>query len=104
MRERVLREIAEARARGEKIVGIGAATKGNTFLNYCGINGEMLEFITDSSPLKIGKYTPGSHIFVKGSDEIIPPGSYALILPWNIAPFLREKLKDKNLKFITPKI
>lgn len=105
MKSRVLKEIEAVRARGEKIVGIGAATKGNTFLNYCGIDSGMLEFITDESPLKIGKYTPGSRIFIKGNDDIITPEiHYALILPWNIAGFLTEKLKDKNLQFITPGI
>ncbi|MDP3740714.1 MAG: class I SAM-dependent methyltransferase [bacterium] len=100
----VLREITELKARGEKIVGIGAATKGNTFLNYCGIDNTMLEFITEASPLKIGKFTPGSRIPIKSDADITPDFHYALILPWNIADFLKNKLADRNLKFITPKI
>lgn len=100
----VLKGIREIKAGGERIIGIGAATKGNTFLNYCGIDGKMLEFVTDSSPLKIGKLTPGNHIPVKNDDDITPDIRYALILPWNIADFLKDKLRDRNLKFITPKI
>lgn len=100
----VLREIREIKARGKQIVGIGAATKGNTFLNYCGIDSKILEFITDSSQLKIGKLTPGSHIPIKNDEDITSDIRYALILPWNIADFLKDRLKGKNLEFITPKI
>lgn len=104
LKEGVLKKIGGIRTRGQKIVGIGAATKGNTFLNYCGIDGSMFAFITDSSPLKIGKYTPGSRILIKSDSDITPDIHYALILPWNIAGFLMERLKNKNLEFIIPKI
>ncbi len=98
------RQLSEVRSQGKKIIGIGAATKGNTLLNYCQINNSLISFITDSSPLKIGKYTPGSHIAIKSDTDITPDISHALILPWNIASFLKEKLKDLNLEFIIPKI
>ena len=101
---RLCQEIYEIKGRGAKIIGIGAATKGNTLLNFCKIDNSLIDFITDSSPLKIGKFTPGSHIVIKGDKDITPDIEYALILPWNIAEFLREKLKDLNLKFIVPKI
>jgi hypothetical protein len=88
------------KSEGGIIVGIGAATKGNTLLNYCGIDGSLLECVTDASPLKIGKYTPGSHLRIV-SDRDIPKGTtHALILPWNIGDFLKEKLKHLDLEFI----
>lgn len=98
----LLAKLEDLKSRGEKIVGIGAATKGNTLLNYCGIDGKLLEFITDNTPLRVGKYTPGSRILVKRDEDITPDIRYVLILPWNIAPFLIEKLKNLNLKFIVP--
>ncbi len=98
------RQLYEVKNQGEKIIGIGAATKGNTLLNYCQIDNSLIDFITDSSPLKIGKYTPGSRILIKNDVEITPDINYALILPWNIASFLKEKLKHLNLKFIIPQI
>jgi hypothetical protein len=103
-KERVVKEITDAKAAGGRIVGLGAATKGNTLLNYCGIDSSMLEFVTDTSPLKIGKYTPGSAIPIKPDEAITEEVTHALILPWNIADLLTGKLAPKfpHLVFITP--
>ncbi|MDO8517968.1 MAG: class I SAM-dependent methyltransferase [bacterium] len=100
----LLKELLEAKAEGGRIVGIGAATKGNTLLNYCGIDATLLEFVTDASVLKIGKYTPGSHLEIKPDEAITAGITHALILPWNIGDFLRGKLTPKypSLVFITP--
>jgi SAM-dependent methyltransferase len=104
MKLNLLIQIKKIRKTGNKIIGIGAATKGNTFLNYCKIDNSLIDFITDSSPLKIGKFTPGSHIPIKDDRDITKDINYALILPWNIAEFLKKKLKHLDLKFIVPKI
>ena len=98
------RQIFEIKSRGEKIIAIGAATKGNTLLNYCKLDNTLMEFVTDNSPLKIGKFTPGSHIPIKSDADITPDIKYGLILPWNIGDFLKEKLKHLNLQFIIPKM
>lgn len=100
----LLSDLRALKREGGRIIGIGAATKGNTLLNYCGIDTSLLEFVTDSSPLKIGKYMPGSRIPIKGDDAISDDITHALILPWNIASFLKEKIAAKHpkLAFITP--
>lgn len=92
------------KAKGEVIIGIGAATKGNTLLNFCKLDGGTLDYITDASPLKIGKYTPGSHIKIIADQDITKDATYALILPWNIAPMLQKKLAHLGLKFYVPQI
>ncbi|NBQ40684.1 MAG: SAM-dependent methyltransferase, partial [Alphaproteobacteria bacterium] len=92
------------KAKGEVIIGIGAATKGNTLLNFCKLDGGTLDYITDASPLKIGKYTPGSHIKIIADQDITQEATYALILPWNIAPMLQKKLAHLGLKFYVPQI
>lgn len=101
---RLCRQVYEAKAKGGKIIGIGAATKGNTLLNYCKIDNTLIDFITDASPLKIGKFTPGSHILIKSDQDITPGIKFALILPWNISQFLKKKLKHLNLRFIIPQM
>jgi len=103
-KDKLLMELASAKKAGGRIIGIGAATKGNTLLNYCGIDATMLEFVTDASPLKVGKYTPGSHIPIRPDEAITDEITHALILPWNIAEFLKGKLSPKfpNLAFIVP--
>lgn len=102
----LLKELVAARAKGGRIVAIGAAAKGNTLLNYCGIDRSLIDFATDASPLKIGKFTPGSHLPIMSDDAIDETVSHALILAWNIADFLKGKIAPKHpkLSFITPHI
>lgn len=102
----LLNELVKARISGGKIVAIGAAAKGNTLLNYCGVDTVLIDFATDSSPLKIGKYTPGSHIPIVSDDSIDNSVTHALILAWNIADYLKGKISPKfpHIKFITPHV
>lgn len=100
----VLSHLAEIRAQGGKIIGIGAATKGNTFLNYCRLDVDTIAYVSDASPLKIGKLTPGSHIPIVGDNDIDPAATHALILPWNIAPMLQTKLAHLGLTFYVPQV
>ena len=89
---------------GGKVVAIGAATKGNTFLNYCRLDSDVISYITDTSSLKIGKITPGSHIVIKSDNDIGDDITHALILPWNISSYLQSKLSHLKLKFYVPQI
>lgn len=86
-----------------KIIGIGAAAKANTFLNFYKIDKLLMDYVTDSSPYKIGKYTPLTRIKIL-SDDIIKDidNPYVIILSWNISTSLIEKLKNlnKNIKII----
>ena len=78
---------------GKKVAAYGAAAKGNTLLNYCGIKEDLISFVVDASPHKQGKYLPGSHIPVVKEDEIIrSKPDYVLILPWNIKNEITEQL------------
>ena len=100
----LVKQLLDARLSGGIVIGIGAPAKGNTLLNYCGIDASILDFITDASPLKINKYTPGTHIPIVPDEAITSSVTHALILPWNIADFLKEKLAPKYplLAFIIP--
>ena len=101
----LMKEQSRIKAEGGVIIGIGAATKGNTLLNYCGIDSTLLEFVTDASPLKVGKYTPGSHIPIKHDDDIDKNViTHGLILPWNIGKFLSEKLAPLGIEFLIPQL
>lgn len=99
---RLNKQLYAIKASGGKIIGIGAATKGNTLLNYCNIDGDLLDYITDTSTLKLGKLTPGSHIRIVSDESITSDITHGLILPWNIADHLTKKLKHLGLKFIIP--
>lgn len=91
---------------GKRIIGYGAPAKGNTLLNYCGITTSLLDYIIDRSPLKQGKYTPGTHIPVFPTEKIWEEfPDYMLVLAWNFAEeIMRQQsaFKEKGGKFIIP--
>jgi len=71
---------------GKKVIGYGAAAKGNTLLNYCGVKGtDLIQFVVDASPYKQNKFLPGSHIPVLGKESISEyKPDIVIILPWNL--------------------
>jgi len=82
----LLRFLLECKERGLKVVGYGAAAKGNTLLNYAGVKPDLLPFVCDAAPSKQGKFMPGSHIpIVSPSDLARAKPDIVLILPWNIS-------------------
>lgn len=81
----LLRFLIDQRERGKSIVGYGAAAKGNTLLNYCGIGVDFLDYVVDRNPMKQGRFLPGVRIPVKAPQAIAEDKpDYVLILPWNI--------------------
>lgn len=86
------------------IIGVGAAAKANTWLNWHGLNKTHLHCITDASEFKQGKYTPLSRIPIRGDDEFAKFNNpYALVLSWNIGEPLKQALLkiNPNTKFIS---
>jgi hypothetical protein len=77
-----------------------------TLLNYCRIGPELLDYITEKSTLKIGRYTPGTHIPVVGDAELLKnPPDFALLLAWNFADEIIKNLSEYQKlggKFIIP--
>jgi SAM-dependent methyltransferase len=88
----------------KKVIGYGAAAKGNTMLNYCGIKKDLLDFVVDKNPHKIGKLLPGSQIPIKNESQIkVFQPDYILILPWNLMDEVIEQLyyvKEWDAKFL----
>jgi len=91
---------------GKRIVGVSAPAKGMTLLNYCNIGTETLDFLTEKSLLKIGRYSPGKHIPVVSDNELIrQKPDYALLLAWNFATEIMNNLKayhEAGGRFIIP--
>ena len=91
----------------KKVIAYGAAGKGNTLLNYCGIKGsDLISFAVDASPHKQGRYLPGSHIPVVGIDAIMDfKPDFIVILPWNLKEEISEQLsyvKEWGCRFVVP--
>jgi 2-polyprenyl-3-methyl-5-hydroxy-6-metoxy-1,4-benzoquinol methylase len=91
---------------GAKIVAVSAPAKGMTLLNYCSLGTDLLDFVTEKSKLKIGRYTPGMRIEVVPDDMLLThQPDYALLLAWNFAEEIMNNLKefsDRGGKFIIP--
>lgn len=81
----LLRFLLKAKAEGKRVVGYGAAAKGNTLLNYAGVRGDLLAWVADANPHKQGKFMPGSRIPIVAPERIAEERpDYVLILPWNL--------------------
>jgi len=91
----------------KSLFGYGASAKGNVLLNYCNIDYNILDYIVDTTPLKQGKFTPGTHIPILSSEKISDKGNndVGLLLAWNYESEILKKEKSfrsKGGKFLIP--
>lgn len=97
--------LAEARGREETVAAYGAAAKGNTFLNACGVTCSDIPFVADRNHAKQGKVLPGSHIPVVSPEALTSARpDYVVILAWNIAEEVRaqlDTLAQGGTRFVT---
>ncbi len=98
--------LIEAKAARKAVAGYGAAAKGNTLFNYCGIRAEFVSYVVDRNPYKQNRYLPGSHIPVHPVERLFETQpDYVLILPWNIADEITRDLaaiREWGGRFVTP--
>jgi len=97
--------LIQQKRNGKKIIGYGAAAKGNTLLNYCGIKGnDLIEYVVDASPYKQNKLLPGSRIPVFSSEKIAQTKpDFIVIFPWNLKDEISHQLayaQDWGAKFV----
>ena len=78
---------------GRTVAGYGAPGKGNTLLNHCGIRSDLLSYTVDRSPVKQGKFLPGTHIPIFAPDHLAQTRpDYILVLPWNLREEIARQL------------
>ena len=98
--------LTEQKLLNKKVAGYGAAAKGNTLLNYCGIKNDQIDYVVDANPHKQNKWLPASHIPVVNEaylKESKP--DYVIIFPWNLKDEIVKQLsyiKDWDGKFVVP--
>jgi len=93
-RRGVLDFLATARAEGKSVVAYGAAAKGNTLLNYCGVSTDDISYVADRSTEKQGRRLPGSHLLVEPPERIFETRpDYVVILPWNLREEISHQLR-----------
>jgi hypothetical protein len=93
IKHELLRFLLQAKADGKRVVGYGAAAKGNTLLNYAGVKPDLLAWVADANPHKQGKYLPGSRIPIVSPAQIAADKpDYVLVLPWNLLSEVSQQL------------
>jgi SAM-dependent methyltransferase len=106
----LLNELISLKKAGLTVAGYGAAAKGNTLLNYCGIDSDLISYVVDKNPAKQGKYLPGAHIpvYSESAFKTFPP-NVVIIFPWNLKEEIKSQLEGQlgsDVKFMvtTPEV
>ena len=98
--------LAEKKREGKKVAAYGAAAKGNTLLNYCGVKNDMISYVVDANPHKQNKFLPASHIPVVDEAHLRnDKPDFVLILPWNLKDEITAQLdyiKEWRGRFVIP--
>jgi methylation protein EvaC len=96
-RDNLMEVLIDLKRQTKRVVGYAATSKSTTVTNYCGITPKLIEFISDTTPIKQGKYSPGAHIPVKPYQEFCDNyPEYALLFGWNHA----EEIMANEQKFM----
>lgn len=97
--------LVEQKRAGRRVAAYGAAAKGNTLLNFCGVRPDLLPFVADAAASKQGKFLPGSHVPIGAPSHLREhKPDFLVILPWNIADEVREQCQDlaaAGTRFVT---
>lgn len=105
-----LHHLLDARRRGRRIGAFGAAAKGNTLLNFAGVRRDLIPYVVDASPGKVGRYLPGSHIPIVPLEHLrADRPDIIVVLPWNLEREITEKLSfaaewNAELVFAVPRL
>jgi hypothetical protein len=105
-RDSLLAFLKWVKQEGKRVAGYGAAAKGNTLMNFCGLTPADVAFVADRNPHKQDKFLPGTHIPVVSPEHLMQAKpDYVLILPWNLSGEIRQQLADIKGwggRFVTP--
>ena len=96
-KSKILEKIKTIKKEGKSICGYAATSKSTTVLNYCGIGNDKIDYICDTTPEKIGKFSPGQHIPIKDMSHFYKyPADCVYLFAWNHKLEIFDK--EKNFK------
>jgi SAM-dependent methyltransferase len=94
IKSELLEFLLSAARQGKSVAGYGAPGKGNTLLNHCGIRSDLVAYTVDRSPVKQGKFLPGTHIPIFAPERLAETKpDYVLVLPWNLREEISQQLE-----------
>jgi len=103
----LLEFIKSAHAEGKTIAALGASTKGNVLLQYCGLTEKEITFVGEVNEEKYGCYTPGTWIpIIPEAELLLKKPDYLIVLPWHFKTFFQgqDKYRQFNLVFPLPEV
>jgi len=99
----LLKFIETANTQGKSVAVLGASTKGNVLLQYCGLTTKQVEFVGEVNPEKFGCYTPGSWVPIIPEQELLTKKpDYMIVLPWHFRKFFTLNTKLSGMKLVFP--
>lgn len=106
-RDDIINLLKKLKSDGKTIIGYGASGRGTIIMNYCGIDGQYLDYVVDDAPQKWGYFTPGTHVPIKSWDFVKESKfpDYIVLFAWAFADEVLKKRKDyidAGGKFIIP--
>jgi NDP-4-keto-2,6-dideoxyhexose 3-C-methyltransferase len=106
-RETLRAFLAKAKAEGKTVAALGASTKGNVLLQYCGLTEEDLFAVGEVNAEKFGAYTPGTFLPIVPERELLAKNpDYLLVLPWHFRSFFENSpaFAGRQLLFPLPNL
>jgi NDP-4-keto-2,6-dideoxyhexose 3-C-methyltransferase len=95
--------VTKIRSEGKTVVALGASTKGNVLLQYCGLTSVHIDFVGEVNQEKFGCYTPGSWIPIIPEQELLTKKpDYMIVLPWHFKKFFMKNKKLSASKLVFP--
>lgn len=95
--------VADARAQGKRVAALGASTKGNVLLQYCGFTPADVEAIGEVNPDKFGAFAPGTRIPIIDEAELLATDpDYLLVLPWHFRAFFEQQPRYAGRTLVFP--
>lgn len=102
-RRDLLAFLNDAKARGKTVAALGASTKGNVVLQYCGVDESLIFAVGEINPDKFGSYTPGSDIPIANEADVLrSKPDYVLVLPWHFRRFFETQPRYAGQKLVYP--
>ena len=106
IRSALVELVDEARREGKSVAAYGAAAKGSTLLNFCGLGRDRIDFVADRSTYKQGRLMPGTHLPIVPAEQLATRRpDYTLLLTWNFAEEIlaqQQAYREAGGKFIVP--
>lgn len=103
LREELRAFVGQARAEGKTVAALGASTKGNVLLQYCGFTEQDIFAVGEVNPEKFGCFTPGSWIPIIPENELLAEKpDYLIVLPWHFRKFFEQQAAFDGIRLVFP--